>query len=125
MAHALNIEWVMHLAKNMDKKLEKNFFIWKNNCLIIRVLICANTKINKIGKVKGNQLKINITQEAKSGKATKYLLKFLAKELEIKPNSIKLISGEFNPNKIIAIENIVSNETAIKKLQINTKLKQN
>jgi uncharacterized protein (TIGR00251 family) len=70
-----------------------DFYIWEGDILRLNILGTPNAKQNKIGKVKGNQLKVSITCTPEKGKATACMFKFLAKEFGVKKSDITLVFG--------------------------------
>jgi len=83
----------------MDK-----FYRWENKNLRLNVLGTAGAKQNKIGKIKGNQLKISVTCAPENGKATKCMIKFLAKTFKVKESNIILEFGLTSINKQFLIQ---------------------
>ena len=71
----------------------------------------------KISGLLDGMLKIKITAAPEKGKANQSLIKFLADKLEIKKNSIQIISGQTNPIKQIQVSGINS-KNFLKKLDI-------
>ena len=70
-----------------------SFYLWETDTLRLNVLGTPSAKQNKIGKVKGNQLKVSVNCAAEKGKATKCMIKFLAKEFKVKISDITLVFG--------------------------------
>ena len=62
-------------------------------------------------------LKFKVTSAPEKGKANQCLIRFLADHLNIKKNSITIISGQTSPIKQIQISNI-SADTLLNKLDI-------
>ena len=54
----------------------------------------------------------------KKGKANKCLLKFLAKQLDVKKNAVSIISGQTSPVKHVQVLDI-SADTLMEKLGLN------
>ncbi|MBF0264189.1 MAG: DUF167 domain-containing protein [Gammaproteobacteria bacterium] len=77
----------------------ENFYTWEGKNLRLNVLGTPGAKLNKIGKVKGNQLKISVTCPPENGKATKCMIKFLSKEFNVKASNINLVFGLTSINK--------------------------
>ncbi len=78
----------------MDK-----FYSWDGNVLRLNVLGTPGAKQNKIGKVRGGQLKISVTCAPEKGKATECMIKFLAKEFRVKKSDMTLVFGLTSINK--------------------------
>jgi len=80
------------------------FYTWDDDVLVLNILGTPNAKTTKIGKPKGNQLKINVSAIPRGGKATDYMVKFLAKEFGVKINDIEVVFGRMNVNKQIRVQ---------------------
>lgn len=98
----------MSKKKSKDKtKMEKNrmesFYFWDNDILVLNILGTPSAKLDAIGKVKGNQLKISVTEAPKRGKATDHMVRFLAKVFEVQVSDIEVVYGRMNVNKQLRI----------------------
>ena len=93
-------------AKQLSKKPKKmtSFFYWDEDILILNVLGTPGAKQDVIGKVKGNQLKISVTEAPKAGKATDHMVRFLAKEFDVSTSDIVVVFGRMNINKQLRIK---------------------
>jgi uncharacterized protein (TIGR00251 family) len=87
----------------MIKSSVKSFYYWDNETLVVNILGTASAKMNKIGKVKGMQLKVSVTAAAEKGKATIAMVRFLAKEFGVKQSAIEVVYGNMNINKQLRI----------------------
>jgi uncharacterized protein len=63
-------------------------------------------------------VKFKVSAAPERGKANKCLLKFLAKQLDVKRNAISIISGQTSPVKHVEISGI-SADTLMEKLGMN------
>jgi len=90
------------------------FYAWDGDVLVLNILGTPNAKTTKIGKPKGNQLKINVSAVPRGGKATDHMVKFLAKVFGVKINDIEVVFGRMNVNKQIRIQNPQSLPSVIK-----------
>ena len=63
-------------------------------------------------------VKVKVSAAPEKGKANKCLLKFLAKQLDVKRSSISIISGQTNPVKHVQVLDI-SADTLMEKLGLN------
>ena len=63
-------------------------------------------------------LKVKVSVAPQKGKANQCLLKFLAKELDVKKNVVSIISGKTSPVKHVQVLGI-SADTLLKKLNLN------
>lgn len=71
---------------------------------MLNILGTPNAKKDAIGKVRGNQLKVSVKCPPKAGKATDYMVKFLAREFAVSPSAIEVVSGRTNINKRLRIK---------------------
>ena len=94
------------IAKQLSKNPKKmtSFFDWDEDILILNVLGTPGAKQDVIGKVKGNQLKISVTEAPKAGKATDHMVRFLAKEFDVSTSDIVVVFGRMNINKQLRIK---------------------
>ena len=81
-----------------------SFCMMDGDTLILNVLGTPSAKRDVVGKPKGNQLKISVTASPVAGKATDYMVKFLAKEFGVTKNDITVVFGRFNINKQLRIK---------------------
>ena len=80
--------------------MEDKWFRWEeNDTLVLNVLGIASAKQTKIGKVHDNRLKIYISCAPENGKATKQMIKFLAKSFGVRQQDITLNYGLTTPAK--------------------------
>jgi uncharacterized protein (TIGR00251 family) len=89
---------------NNPKELN-SFYAWENDVLILNVLGTPSAKRDAIGKPFGNQLKISVREAPVGGKATDYMVRFLAGEFDISTKDIEVVKGRFNVNKQLRIKN--------------------
>ena len=87
-----------------NPKKMSSFCAWDGDTLILNVLGTPGAKQDVIGKVKGNQLKISVTEAPRAGKATDHMVRFLAKEFEVSPADIVVVFGRMNINKQLRIK---------------------
>jgi len=64
------------------------------------------------------KVKVKVSAAPEKGKANKCLLRFLAKQLDVKRNAISIISGQTSPVKHVQVLGI-SAETLMEKLGLN------
>lgn len=79
--------------------MSDSFYSWDNDVLSLNILVSAGARTNSWGKVKGNQIKISIMTAPENGKATEFLIGFLAKHFKVSKKSVELVAGEFIPHK--------------------------
>ena len=80
-------------------------------------VVPGSSSPSKICGLLDGMLKIKIAAPPEKGKANQSLIHFLAKALDVKKNSIQIISGQTNPIKQIRISQI-SGDSIKKKLNI-------
>ena len=83
----------------------KSFYAWDNGILVLNILGTPSAKKDTIGKPKGNQLKISVTAAPVGGRATDYMVKWLAKEFGVNKSDIEVVFGRMNINKQLRIKN--------------------
>lgn len=86
------------------KNLANMFYQWEGDILVLNVLGTPSAKRDAIGKVKGNQLKISVTEAPVAGRATDHMVRFLAKTFHISPSDIEVVYGRMNVNKQLRIK---------------------
>jgi len=81
------------------------FYAWDGNELVLNVLGTPGAKHDKILSPRGNELKISVKAAAEGGKATEYMIKFLAKTFGVKKQDIRIVFGATTINKQFRITN--------------------
>ncbi len=81
-----------------------SFCSWDGDTLVLNVLGTPSAKKTVIGKPKGNQLKISVSASPENGKATDFMVKFLADEFGVASKDITVVFGQFNVNKQLRIQ---------------------
>lgn len=84
-------------------------------CMIVRLKVIANAKQDMICGMDGGFLKIKVATPPIDGKANRAIIELLSKALDIKKNSIRILSGEKS--------NIKTLELIIDENKFNSKLK--
>jgi len=88
----------------MAPRMKMNtFYAWDGDVLILNILGTPNAKTNKLGKPKGNQLKVSSAAVPRGGKATDNMVKFLAGEFGVSSSDIEVVFGRMNINKQLRI----------------------
>ena len=80
-------------------------------------IVSGSSPPSKICGVLDGMLKIKVTSAPEKGKANQCLIKFLADQLDIKKNSIQIISGQTCQIKQIQVSSI-SIDTLLNKLDL-------
>ncbi|KIM02903.1 MAG: hypothetical protein KN64_13590 [Sulfurovum sp. AS07-7] len=84
--------------------LKNQFFEWQDNVLVLNILGTPSAKQDKILKPKGTQLKVSIKKAPEDGKATEYMVKFLAGEFGVSNKDIEVVYGMTSVNKQVRIK---------------------
>lgn len=95
----------------------KTFYAWDGNILVLNILGTPSAKTDAIGKPKGNQLKISVTATPVGGRATDYMVKWLAKEFDVHKSDIEVVFGRMNINKQLRIKEPGKLPKVIEKLE--------
>jgi len=82
----------------------KSFYAWDGDILVLNILGTPSAKKDTINKPKGNQLKISVTATPVGGRATDYMVKWLAKEFDVNKSDIEVVFGRMNVNKQLRIK---------------------
>ena len=81
-----------------------SFFAWDGDTLIVNILGKPSASKDAIGKPKGTQLKVSVTAKPKDGKATDYMVRFLAPQFGVVVADIEVVFGQENVNKQLRIK---------------------
>lgn len=90
--------------KVFNPKKMKSFYGWDDDVLVLNVLGTPSAKKDAIGKPKGTQLKISVKASPVAGKATDYMVRFLADEFGVSKRDIEVVFGRTNVNKQLRIK---------------------
>lgn len=82
-----------------------SFCCLDGDILVLNILGTPAAKRDRIGKPKGNQLQISVTEKPVRGKATDHMVRYLAKEFDVCVNDIEVVFGRYNVNKQLRIKN--------------------
>jgi len=99
----------------------KSFYAWDGDILVLNILGTPSAKKDIIGKPKGNQLKISVTAAPVGGRATDYMVKWLAKEFGVNKSDIEVVFGRMNVNKQLRIKAPTKFPRVIAKLEEKAK----
>lgn len=86
------------------RNLEHIFYEWDGDVLVLNILGTPSAKRDVIGKTKGNQLKISVKAQPHGGRATDYMVVFLAKEFGIGSSNIEVVYGRESIHKQLRIK---------------------
>ncbi len=90
---------------SINPKKLNSFYAWDGETLILNILGSPCAKRDAIGNVMGTQLKVSVREAPRGGKATDYMVRFLAGEFDVSIKDIQVVSGRFNVNKQLRIKN--------------------
>jgi len=99
-----NVEEIEAQPTTLTQKVLNSFYAWEGETLILNVLGTPSAKRDAIGSVKGTQLKISVREAPRGGKATDYMVRFLAGEFGVSIKDIQVVFGRFNVNKQLRIK---------------------
>jgi hypothetical protein len=85
-------------------KNSESFCWYEEDVLVLSVLGTPSAKRDLILKPKANQLKISVTATPDDGKATDYMVKFLAREFGVSKSDIEVVFGRTSINKQLRIK---------------------
>lgn len=91
------------VSSSAKETKDRYFCWWDGDTLVLNVLGTPSAKKTMIGKPKANQLKISVSASPEHGKATDFMVKFLARELDVSPKDITVVFGQCSINKQLRI----------------------
>ncbi len=80
------------------------FYEWEGDVLVLNILGTPAAKRDVVGKPKGNQLKISVKAQPQKGKATDYMVAFLANEFGVSASAIEVVYGRESIHKQLRIK---------------------
>ena len=80
-----------------------SFFCWDGDVLIVNILGKPSARQDAIGEPQGNQLRVSVKAKPENGKATDYMVRFLAPLFGVKVADIAVVFGQENVNKQLRI----------------------
>ena len=81
-----------------------SFFCWEDDVLIVNILGKPSARTDAIGEPQGNQLRVSVKAKPENGKATDYMVKFLAPLFGVRVADIEVVFGQENVNKQLRIK---------------------
>lgn len=84
--------------------MSKPCYYWDGDVLVLNILGTPNAKKDAIGKIKGHQLCVSVKAVPRAGRATDYMVRFLADEFDVSVSDIEVVSGRMNVNKVLRIK---------------------
>ncbi|MGB3961865.1 MAG: DUF167 family protein [Sulfurimonas sp.] len=86
------------------KDLAHIFYEWQGDILVLNILGTPMAKQDAVLKPKGNQLKVSVKAQPQNGKATDYMVSFLAKEFGVGACDIEVVYGRESIHKQLRIK---------------------
>ncbi|WP_162595783.1 DUF167 domain-containing protein [Variovorax sp. PBL-E5] len=83
---------------------KSSFYKWEGDTLVLNILGTPGASKDAIGKVRGNQLKVSVTQPPRVGRATDHMVRFLADEFDVSRSDIEVVFGRKSVNKQVRIK---------------------
>lgn len=80
------------------------FFHWEGETLVLNILGTPGAKRDAIGKPRGHQLRVSVTEAPRAGRATEHMVRFLAEEFGVARDDIEVVFGRMNVNKQLRIK---------------------
>ncbi|HWS06043.1 MAG TPA: DUF167 domain-containing protein [Burkholderiaceae bacterium] len=80
------------------------FFCWDGDTLIVNILGKPAASRDAIGEPLGNQLRVSVKAKPENGKATDYMVRFLAPLFGVRVADIDVVFGQENVNKQLRIK---------------------
>lgn len=84
--------------------LTHGFYEWDGDVLVLNILGTPMAKKDVILKPKGNQLKVSVKAQPEGGRATDYMVAFLAKEFGVSSSDIEVVYGRESIHKQLRIK---------------------
>ncbi|WP_413891283.1 DUF167 domain-containing protein [Candidatus Skiveiella danica] len=81
-----------------------SFFCWEGDVLIVNILGKPSARSDAIGEPLGNQLRVSVKAKPENGRATDYMVKFLAPLFGVRVTDIEVVFGQENVNKQLRIK---------------------
>jgi len=86
--------------------MQTTFFNWKNNTLVLHVVIQPRASKDEIIGLYGNRLKIRLKAAPVDGEANKYLIHYLSKVFNLPQQHICIVKGQTSRQKTVSIQSL-------------------
>ncbi len=86
--------------------MQNTFFSWKNNVLLLHVVIQPGASKDEITGLHNGRLKICLKAPPVDGKANQYLIQYLARFFKLPKKCIQLTKGQNNRLKTLHIASL-------------------
>lgn len=80
-----------------------SFCAWDAETLVLNVLGTPGADKDAIGRPKGTQLRISVTEAPVAGRATDHMVRFLSEAFDVPAADITVVYGRYNVNKQLRI----------------------
>lgn len=97
------------------KPARGSFCAWDGETLVLNVLGKPGAAKDAIGKAKGHQLNISVTEAPVAGRATDHMVRFLTAAFGVAIKDIEVVFGRFNVNKQLRIRSPKTLPSVIRK----------
>jgi len=77
--------------------------------LLLHLHLQTGCKMDEIGELYGERLRVRIKAQPIEGRANKYLIAYLAKEFGVRKSKVAIITGLHSRDKTVSIETSGSN----------------
>ena len=85
--------------------------------IVFEIKVIPGSSKTAVSGLLGEKIKIKISAAAEKGKANKCLIELLSKQLGVKKNAIRIISGQTSPVKQVQVQGL-DTETLLKKMNL-------
>ncbi|HXH71679.1 MAG TPA: DUF167 family protein [Mariprofundaceae bacterium] len=79
------------------------FCAWDGDTLVLNILGTPAASRDAIGRPKGKQLRVSVTEKPVRGRATDHMVRFLADKFGVAVSDIEVMFGRYNVNKQLRI----------------------
>lgn len=86
--------------------MQNTFFSWKNNILLLHVVIQPRASKDEMVGLHAGRLKIRLKAPPVDGKANQYLVQYLAQLFKLPKKSIQVTKGQTSRLKTLRIESL-------------------
>ncbi len=86
--------------------MQNTFFSWKNNILLLHVVIQPRASKDEIVGLHADRLKIRLKAPPVDGRANEYLIRYLAGLFGLAKKNIQVTKGQTNRLKTLRIESL-------------------
>lgn len=73
---------------------------------MLRLRIAPRSSANRVGDVRGDELKVHLNAPPVEGRANEALIRFLAEKLDVPRASVRLVTGQTSRHKVVRVEGL-------------------